>query len=175
MASTIGTRQTTICTDKENALRSFRILAVGRIKTSFWQQAAAHYFERLRHNCRVTESIVKDGGASLPPSTRNAEEGSRIISAIGPSDIVVCLDEHGKNRTSRDFATFLEQLTENSTRQPCFIIGGAFGLDKAVLQRADHKMALGPMTYPHELARVLLLEQLYRADAILRGSPYHHD
>lgn len=156
-------------------MRSLRILAVGRLRTPFWQQAAAHYMERLRHNCRLVETIVKDGGASLPPATRNAEEGSRIMAALTPADIVVCLDEHGRNMTSRDFSAFFERLTENATRTPCFIIGGAYGLDGAVLQRAEHKLALGPMTFPHEMARVVLLEQLYRAEAILRGAPYHHD
>lgn len=119
--------------------------------------------------------MVKDGGAALPPTARNADEGARLIAAMGPTDIVVCLDEHGRNMTSRDFAGFIERLTENATRTPCFVIGGAFGLDKSVLQRAEHKLALGPMTFPHEMARVVLLEQLYRADAILRGAPYHHD
>lgn len=156
-------------------MRSLRILAVGRLKTPFWKDAAQHYIDRLRHHCRITESIVKDGGASLPAATRNAEEGARILSSLTASDIVVCLDEHGKSHTSRDFANFIQRLTENGTRQPCFILGGAFGLDKAVLARAEYKIALGPMTYPHEMARVLLLEQLYRADSMLRGSPYHHD
>ncbi len=156
-------------------MRSLRLVAVGRIKTPFWNEATQHYAERLRHHCRLTETIIKDGGASLPAKARNAEEVKRIVSSLSPTDIVICLDEHGKSRTSRDFATWLERISENATRQPCFIIGGAFGLDSSVLQRAEHKVALGPMTYPHELARVLLLEQLYRADAILRGSPYHHD
>lgn len=156
-------------------MRTLRILAVGRIRTPFWQQAATHYMERIRHNCRLTETVVKDGGAALPPTARNADEGARLIAAMGPTDIVVCLDEHGRNMTSRDFAGFIERLTENATRTPCFVIGGAFGLDKSVLQRAEHKLALGPMTFPHEMARVVLLEQLYRVDAILRGAPYHHD
>jgi 23S rRNA (pseudouridine1915-N3)-methyltransferase len=162
-------------------VKSLRLLAVGKLKTPFWQQAAAHYLERLRHTWRVTETLVRDGDAALPPAKRNADEGARLLAALGPADsvvcptnIVVCLDERGKAHTSREFAALLARLTENATAVPCFVIGGAYGLDAAVLQRAALRVSLGPMTFPHEMARVVLLEQLYRADCILRGSPYHH-
>lgn len=156
-------------------MKPLRILAVGRLRTAFWQQAAAHYLERLHRWRKITETYVKDGDAALPPAIRNAEEGDRLLAALGPSDIVICLDEHGKSHTSRDFAALLDRLSENANRIPCFIVGGAYGLDRKVLERATLKIALGPMTYPHELARVLLLEQLYRAESILRNAPYHHD
>ena len=152
-------------------MKSLRLLAVGKLKTPFWQQAAAHYLERLRHTWRVTETLVRDGDAALPPARRNADEGARLLAALGPADIVVCMDERGKAYTSREFAALLDRLTENATAAPCFVIGG---LDDAVLKRATLRVCLGPMTFPHEMARVLLLEQLYRADCILRGSPYHH-
>ncbi|MEG6506647.1 23S rRNA (pseudouridine(1915)-N(3))-methyltransferase RlmH [Nitratidesulfovibrio sp. 1201_IL3209] len=155
-------------------MKSLRLLAVGKLKTPFWQQAAAHYMERLRHTWRVTETLVRDGDAALPPARRNADEGARLLAALGPADIVVCMDERGKAHTSREFAALLDRLTENATAVPCFVIGGAYGLDAAVLQRAALRVSLGPMTFPHEMARVVLLEQLYRADCILRGSPYHH-
>ncbi|MDR3045909.1 MAG: 23S rRNA (pseudouridine(1915)-N(3))-methyltransferase RlmH [Desulfovibrio sp.] len=155
-------------------MKSLRLLAVGKLKTPFWQQAAAHYLERLRHTWRVTETLVRDGDAALPPAKRNADEGTRLLAALGPADIVVCLDERGKAHTSREFAALLDRLTENATAVPCFVIGGAYGLDDAVLKRAALRVCLGPMTFPHEMARVVLLEQLYRADCILRGSPYHH-
>ena len=156
------------------ALKPLRLLAVGQLKSPHYKQAAAHYMERLRHWRDLRETLVKDGDAALPVPQRNAVEGQRLLAAISPQDCVICLDEKGKNYTSPDFARFLERLSENATRIPCFVIGGAFGLDEAVRTAAQYTVALGPMTLPHELARVVLLEQLYRAEAIIRRVPYHH-
>lgn len=155
-------------------MKALRLLAVGKLKTPFWRQAAAHYRERLRHTWRLTETQVRDGDGALPPARRNAEEGAHLLAALGPADIVVCMDERGTSHTSREFAALLERLAENATAVPCFVVGGAYGLDAAVLRRAALRVSLGPMTFPHEMARVVLLEQLYRAACIVRGAPYHH-
>lgn len=146
----------------------------GRLKTPFWKAAAEHYVERLVRWRAFTESIIKDGDPSLPIVDRNALEGKGILSALSASDIPVVLDERGKTFTSRQFSVFLERLSENASRRPCFIIGGAFGLDDSVKQAASHLIALGPLTMTHELARVVLFEQLYRAESLTRGLPYHH-
>ncbi len=156
------------------AKKPLRIVAVGALKTAHWKQAAAHYMQRIQHWRTVQESLVKDGDSALPVADRNAVEGQRLLASFQPQDIIICLDEKGKNYTSQEFAKFLQHISENATRTPCFVIGGAFGLDERVRQAAHHKLALGPMTFPHELARVLLLEQIYRAEAIVRGVPYHH-
>ena len=156
------------------ALKPLRILAVGQLKTPHWKDAAAHYLERLRRWRQVRETLVKDGDAALPVAERNREEGQRLLAALSPADCLICLDERGRSYDSQAFAAFLQTLSEDGNRVPCFCIGGAFGLDEAVRQAAKHCMALGPMTLPHELARVVLLEQLYRAEAIVRKVPYHH-
>ena len=155
-------------------LKPLRIVAVGRLKTPFWKAAAEHYVERLVRWRAFSESIIKDGDPSLPIVDRNALEGKGILSALSASDIPVVLDERGKTFTSRQFSVFLERLSENASRRPCFIIGGAFGLDDSVKQAASHLIALGPLTMTHELARVVLFEQLYRAESLTRGLPYHH-
>lgn len=155
-------------------LKPLRIVAVGRLKTPFWKAAAEHYVERLVRWRAFTESIIKDGDPSLPIVDRNALEGKGILSALSASDIPVVLDERGKTFTSRPFSVFLERLSENTSRRPCFIVGGAFGLDDSVKQAASHLIALGPLTMTHELARVVLFEQLYRAESLTRGLPYHH-
>lgn len=155
-------------------LKPVRIIAVGRLRTPFWKSAADHYASRLSRWRDVREVCVKDGDAALPVPDRNAEEGRRILAALTPADIPICLDERGKAYTSRDFARFLADLSENGSRMPCFIVGGAFGLDEPVREAARHLLAFGPLTLPHELARVVLYEQLYRAEAVLRGVPYHH-
>ena len=149
-------------------LKPLRIVAVGRLKTPFWKAAAEHYVERLVRWRAFTESIIKDGDPSLPIVDRNALEGKGILSALSASDIPVVLDERGKTFTSRQFSVFLERLSENASRRPCF------RLDDSVKQAASHLIALGPLTMTHELARVVLFEQLYRAESLTRGLPYHH-
>ncbi len=150
-----------------------RLVAVGQLKTAHWKEAAAHYLKRLHHWRTIDISVVKDGDAALPVKKRIATEGQNILKAIKTNDCVVCLDEKGKNYTSQEFSVFVQKISQGIT--PCFVIGGAYGLDDSVRARSQHLVALGPMTLPHELARVVLLEQLYRAEAILRRVPYHHE
>lgn len=151
-----------------------RIVAVGRLRTPHWVEAAAHYLKRLQHWRTVKMQLVKDGDASLPMTERNTLEGQRLLAAFAPDDIIICLDERGKHMTSQEFSVFLQRLSEDSNKVPCFVVGGAFGLSPAVREAAHRTVSLGPMTLPHELARVVLLEQLYRAEAITRRVPYHH-
>lgn len=155
-------------------MKKIRILAVGKIKTPHWQAAALHYQERLRRSYGVEEIIIRDADPALPPVARNREEGIRLLAALKPMDIVFCLDERGEQFTSPNFAATLSRHLENATRTPCFIIGGAYGLSEDVRRRASILLSLGAATLPHELARVVLLEQLYRADCIIKGIPYHH-
>lgn len=155
-------------------LKPVRILAVGRLRTPHWKSAVDHYAARLNRWRDIREICVKDGDPALPIPDRNADEGKRLLAALAPSDIPICLDERGKTYASRDFSRFLAELSENASKVPCFIIGGAFGLDPAVRAAAKHLLSFGPLTLPHELARVVLYEQLYRAEAVLRGVPYHH-
>lgn len=151
------------------------IIAVGRIKTAYWKDAITHYTSRIKHFCDIRETCVKDGDPTLPRAERMRVEGNAILGAIGPSDVPICLDEKGRCYASHELATFIQHIAENVNQQPCFIIGGAFGLDPSVRKRAKHLVAFGPMTLPHELARVVLYEQLYRAESILHHLPYHHE
>lgn len=157
------------------SLKPLRLVTVGRPRAGFWRDAAAHYLERLARWRAVTESVVRDADPALPPERKVQEEGRNILRILTPADIVICLDERGSSRTSRDFARWLDELSADATRRPCFVVGGPFGLDETVRARARHLVAFGPQTLPHELARVLLLEQLYRAESLLRNTPYHHE
>ena len=141
---------------------------------SFWKEAADYYRERLARWRNLTESVVRDADSALPVKERIARESTAILGALTPADIPVCLDERGKCMSSRDFSRFLDSLSSDANRVPCFIIGGAFGYDDSVRAAARHLIAFGPLTLPHELARVVLFEQLYRAEALLRNVPYHH-
>ena len=117
---------------------------------------------------------MRDGDAALPPDRRNSLEGRRILEALAPQDVPLVLDERGLSLTSPQLAALLRQLDQEARGRACFIVGGAWGLDEAVRGRAYRLISLSAMTLPHELARVVLLEQMYRAECILRKVPYHH-
>ncbi len=154
------------------SLKPLHIISVGRPRAVFWRDAAAHYLERLSHWRAVTETVIRDADAALPIARKAADEGKRILAALTPRDIPVCLDEHGVAMTSVEFSRFLRDISVEG--RPCFIVGGPYGLDDAVLSSARRLVCFGPQTLPHELARVVLLEQLYRAESLLRNTPYHH-
>jgi len=154
-------------------MKTIRLLVVGAAKAPWFREAASHYLTALRRHVPVEEVVLRDGKAS-DRERRMAGEGRTILAKLGPRDLLVVLDENGRSLTSRDLASRLGQLLEDPGRRPCFVVGGAFGLSPEVLARADLTLALGPGTLPHELARVVLYEQLYRASSILAGTPYHH-
>ena len=151
------------------------VLAVGRLRTVFFKSAAAHYLERIRKWRDVEERIINDADSALPPADKIKLESAKLLESLGPNAWPVCLDEKGEKLTSRAFATLLNRIGEDTGRIPHFIIGGAYGFDDSVREKARNIISLGSMTLPHELARVVLYEQLYRAESILRGLPYHHD
>jgi 23S rRNA (pseudouridine1915-N3)-methyltransferase len=154
-------------------MKSIRLLVVGAVKAPWFREAASHYLTALRRHVPAEEIVLRDGKAS-DRERRMAEEGRAILAKLGPRDLLVVLDEGGRSLASRDLADRLGHLLEDPGRRPCFVVGGAFGLAPEVLARADLTLALGPGTLPHELARVVLYEQLYRATTILAGAPYHH-
>ena len=154
--------------------KPLKYISVGKLKTPFWKDAAAHYTTRITRWRKLDITEVRDGDSALPPDPRNALEGRRIIEALDPQDIALVLDERGQHLTSPQLADLLRQMDHDARGRACFIVGGAWGLDEAVRQRASRCISLSHMTLPHELARVVLLEQLYRAECILRKVPYHH-
>ena len=154
--------------------KPLRILCVGKIKTPFWKDAAAHYAGRIARWRPLDQTDVRDGDAALPVEQRTALEGNRLLESLQAQDVPIVLDERGSTFTSPELAQCLRQLDDSGRGRPCFIVGGAYGLDDAVRRRAWKCLSLSAMTFPHELARVLLLEQIYRAECILRNVPYHH-
>jgi 23S rRNA (pseudouridine1915-N3)-methyltransferase len=154
-------------------MKNLRLLVVGPVKAPWFREAATHYLSALCRHVTAEEVVVRDGKGA-EPARRLAEEGRAILSKLGPRDYLIVLDERGRSLASRALADRLGQLFEDPGRRPCFVVGGAFGLAPDVLARADWTLALGPGTLPHELARVVLYEQLYRAATILAGTPYHH-
>ena len=145
-----------------------RLLAVGRLRTGPERELFDRYAARLRPRLDVTE--VSEGTGA--PAESKRREGAALLAALPAEALAVALDLGGLALGSDGLA----RLVERWLGQPhpvCFLVGGAEGLDAAVLSRATHTLSLGPMTWPHMLVRVMLAEQLYRAQSILAGHPYH--
>lgn len=152
-----------------------KFIWIGKLKERFAREGCEHYMKKLGRHFKLEELVLKDAPGKLPPEEKSRREGEAILGKLKPGDVPILLDEHGKEPTSRQLAKMVRDWTEAPNQTPVFIIGGPFGLSDEVKQAARHTMSLSRMTLPHELARLLLLEQLYRAGEILRGSPYHHD
>lgn len=153
-------------------MHSTAIICIGKLKTAYWQAACAHYVRQLAHWRRIEIIELKD--SKKEPASRPEEEGKRILAALLPADLPIALTEGGKRMTSPQFAHFLHDCDEITRARPVFIIGGPYGLSPGTLQRCPLHFSLSDLTWPHELARALLLEQLYRAESIIRNLPYHH-
>ncbi|HET7791728.1 MAG TPA: 23S rRNA (pseudouridine(1915)-N(3))-methyltransferase RlmH [Gemmatimonadales bacterium] len=136
----------------------YRVVAVGRVKDAALRTACDGYLERLRHYIRLEEREVKDG--------------ARLLEGVGGDSRLVALSERGEQWSSEELAAATERW-EMDGRDVSFAIGGADGLPAEVLRRAERSWSLSRLTLPHELARVLLYEQIYRAYTIRRGEPYH--
>lgn len=157
----------------------FKIVAVGKAREPFIQAGAEEYLKRLRPYGRFAVAELADEPlpARLTPGQEKkilAAEGARIREALRDGDFVVCLDRQGKALSSEEFAAFLDELAGRGRSSVAFVIGGTIGLDPALLKEAGMSLSLSKMTLPHQLARLFLLEQLYRAFKIRRGEPYHH-
>ena len=151
------------------------IVAVGRLKERFWVEACAEYLKRLGPYGRVTVAEVPDvdPGRAGGEAAARAAEGRAVLGRIPERARVVALAIDGRPRTSEQLSAHLDELALGGTSEVAFVLGGSTGLDGAVLDRADETLSFGPITLPHNLARVVLLEQLYRACKISRGEPYH--
>jgi 23S rRNA (pseudouridine1915-N3)-methyltransferase len=151
------------------------ILAVGRLGRAPEAELAADYVERATAAGR---SLALGPVELIEIEARKpgkAGEGEALTARLQAGDHLICCDEHGRARSSRAFAEQLGALRDRGVRRLAFMIGGADGLDPELLSRANETLAFGPQTWPHALARAMLAEQVYRAIAILAGSPYHRD
>ena len=156
---------------------NIRIICVGKFKEKYWEAASAEYMERLGAYCSVSVTEVKE--EKLPAHASRAEEenvivkeGKSILDKIGAGDHVIALDIGGRELSSEDLAAKIAEISFTSSTID-FIIGGSLGLSREVKQRASLRLSFGKITLPHQLARIVLLEQIYRAFKINAGETYH--
>jgi 23S rRNA (pseudouridine1915-N3)-methyltransferase len=151
------------------------IIAVGKLRESFYKAGVDEYLSRIRHFLPIEQIEVSTGtGESANGQGKGAiaREAASIESRLGQGR-VVALDSTGKGMTTEQFAAWLQEQMNASVPRLSFVIGGAWGLGAAITEKADLKLSLSPMTFPHELARLVLAEQLYRALSLWKGLPYH--
>lgn len=150
---------------------------MGKTAEKYLDEGISMYAKRLKHYAPFEMHVFADvkNAKSLNQTQLKEAEGSFFLEKIQAQDFVVLLDENGLSLRSVAFAKQLDKWRMNGSRRVVFVIGGAFGFSEALYQRANAQLALSPMTFSHQLVRLIFLEQLYRAMTILKGEPYHHE
>lgn len=153
------------------------ITCIGRIGYEPFREAIERYAKRIVRYAPFEIKELPDvkSSRSLAEDQQKRQEGASILGSLLPGDYMMLLDERGKEHTSREFAKFISDKMVNLPGRLVLVIGGPYGFSKEVYSRADGMLSLSKMTLPHEMARLVLAEQVYRAMTILRGEPYHHD
>ncbi|MCY9445181.1 23S rRNA (pseudouridine(1915)-N(3))-methyltransferase RlmH [Bacillus haynesii] len=154
------------------------IVAIGKLKEKYLKQGIDEYIKRLSAYAKVDIIELPDEKAPENLSDQDMKivkdkEGERILSKISPDAHVIALAIEGKMKSSEELADNMDKLATYGKSKVTFVIGGSLGLSDAVLRRADEKLSFSRMTFPHQLMRLILLEQVYRAFRINRGEPYH--
>ncbi|HEM6117213.1 23S rRNA (pseudouridine(1915)-N(3))-methyltransferase RlmH [Streptococcus pluranimalium] len=155
-----------------------KIICVGKLKEKYLKDGIAEYIKRMGRftKCEIIElpdEKTPDQASTAENNNILAKEGDKILAKIGDRDYVIALAIEGKQSSSEDFANQMSKVTLAGSSTITFIIGGSLGLDARVKKRASHLMSFGLLTLPHQLMRLVLVEQIYRAFMIQQGSPYH--
>lgn len=150
--------------------------SVGKNNESYIKEGVEEFTRRIARYYKVEWNIIavpKNAGL-MSETDLKRKEGEIILSGISKDDYLVALDERGKQLSSEGLATFIQTRANESTKQLIFLIGGAFGIDEVVLKRADYTWSLSQLVLPHQLVRIILAEQIYRACTINKNEKYHH-
>ncbi|MDD3223202.1 MAG: 23S rRNA (pseudouridine(1915)-N(3))-methyltransferase RlmH [Clostridium sp.] len=157
---------------------NINLITVGKVKEKYLRDAIEEYSKRLSRYCKLKIIEVQDEKTPENASSKEEEiikekEGERILKHIKDNMHVTALDLKGKMLSSEELSHFISDLQLNGRSDEAFVIGGSLGLSPEVLKRADYKLCFSKMTFPHQLMRVILLEQIYRGYRIMKGEPYH--
>lgn len=157
---------------------NIKVLCVGRLKEKIYMEACAEFKKRISRyaNMEIAEVADEKAPEQLSPAlmeqVKNAE-GQRLMDRLLPGEYLIAMDIRGKELTSPELSALMEEVMQSGKSRVAFAIGGSLGLSDAVLQRADKRVSFGKPTFSHQIFRVMLLEQIYRAFKIMRGEPYH--
>lgn len=150
--------------------------SVGKNNESYIKEGVEEFTRRIARYYKVEWNIIavpKNAGL-MSETELKKKEGEIILSGISKDDYLVALDERGKQLSSEGLAVFIQTRANESTKQLIFLIGGAFGIDEVVIKRADYTWSLSQLVFPHQLVRIILAEQIYRACTINKNEKYHH-
>ena len=154
------------------------LITVGKLKEKYLKQAIDEYSKRLSRYCKLeiielNDEKTPDNASEKEEQLIKEKEGKQILSKIKENAFVIAMDLGGKNLTSEEFSKFIEQNGVMGNSNIVFLIGGSLGLSDEVKKRANYKLCFSKMTFPHQLFRVMLLEQIYRGFMIIKNEPYH--
>ena len=154
------------------------LVTVGKLKEKYLKQAIDEYSKRLSRYCKLDiielqDEKTPDNASEKEEAQIKQKEGRAILSKIKDNSYVVAMDLKGKQLTSEELSSFVERCGVTGNSNIVFVIGGSLGLSDEVIKRADYKLCFSKMTFPHQLFRVMLLEQVYRAFRIMKNEPYH--
>lgn len=152
------------------------LAAIGKTGESYLREGIEKFSRRIPHYVPFEFKVFPDVKTKLQDAgQQKKKEGEMLLESVRTGDCVVLLDERGKQFTSREFATYLDRKMVTVAQTLWFVIGGPYGFSDEVYARANEKISLSKMTFSHEMVRLFMVEQIYRAMTILRGEPYHHD
>ena len=154
-----------------------QVMFVGKTTGKLFQEAISNYQQRLTHYVPFAIEEVPDlkNTKNLTEEQQKETEADIVLDRLQPGDVLVLLDERGKEFTSREFSTFLENKMQTVSKRLVLLIGGPYGFSQRIYDAAQGKISLSKMTFSHQMVRLFLVEQIYRAFTIMRGEPYHHD
>lgn len=160
----------------QNYGMNIRLLAIGKTDDKNLQSLLAEYTSRLSHYIKFELDVIPDikNAKNLSVAQQKTKEGELILSKIGQSDMMMLLDENGKEFSSVGFSAEIQKRMNSGIKTLTFVIGGPYGFSDAVYEKASGKISLSKMTFSHQMVRVFFVEQLYRAFTILNNEPYHH-
>ncbi|MES2268215.1 MAG: 23S rRNA (pseudouridine(1915)-N(3))-methyltransferase RlmH [Bacteroidota bacterium] len=151
-------------------------ITVGKTEDAYLKEGIEKYVKRLKHYTRLELIDIPElkNTKALTEEQQKAKEAELILKKITAQDHVILLDENGSEFTSVQFANYINKRSVSSSANLIFIVGGPYGFDQSVYQRANDKISLSRMTFSHQMVRLFFVEQLYRAYSIIKGEPYHH-
>lgn len=155
---------------------TIKLIVLGKTDNSQLAQLINEYQNRLRHYIKFEIETIPDirNNKNLSEKQQKEKEGEAILSKLGTSDFLVLLDENGKQHSSVEFSGYLQKKMNSGLKQLVFVVGGPYGFSEAVYEKCQGKISLSKMTFSHQMVRLFMVEQLYRAFTILRNEPYHH-
>jgi len=153
------------------------LIAIGKTDDAYLIEGINKYLKRIKHYIKLDIVIIPDikKTKSLSEEEQKTKEAELFLKQLQSQDVVVLLDEKGTEISSTHFADFLNKKMIGSVQNVVFLIGGPYGFDASISQRANHKISLSRMTFSHQMVRLFFVEQIYRAYTILKGEPYHHE